>query len=61
MDKERKGRMKAEQCLSRSGSFMERHLWGLKISYEIALEGHSNYPIFYLLPGDTFAKLLPQS
>ena len=59
MNKERKGRRKAKQGLSHSESFMEGDsLCGLKISYEtVLLEGHGND----FLPGETFAKLLPQS
>lgn len=44
MNKEKKGRRKAKQCLSHSESFMEwGFLCGLKISYEtVLLEGHGN-------------------
>lgn len=56
-DKERKGRMKAKQCLSHSESFLGR----LKISYETTLKGPSSYLILNVLPGDTLAKLLLRS
>lgn len=51
--------MKAKKSVSHSASFTENLFCGLKIFYTTTLEGHSNYLILNLLPGDTFAKLLP--
>lgn len=59
MDEERKGRMKAKQRLNPSKTFIGNFLCVLKISYETTLTGGHRKDFF--LPGETFAKLLPQS